>query len=80
MVDYQRNLFRTIELINLCFTLKSAYLRTQHPEASERDIRRMINAGIVRRKEAQWKLGGRPQDLLDIQLLRDAQRDANSIG
>jgi hypothetical protein len=55
MVNYQKNLARTIELTNLCFTLKAAWLRQQHPDAAEQDIRRMITAGTLRRKEATWK-------------------------
>ena len=50
----ERNLARTIELIDLCFKLKEAYLRQQHPEASPEKIRDLINQGILARKEQQW--------------------------
>ncbi len=48
------NLARTIELIDLCFKLKEAYLRRQHPEASPEEILDLINRGILARKEQQW--------------------------
>ncbi len=50
----EKNLARTIELIDLCFKLKEAYLRRQHPEASPEKIRDLINRGILARKEQQW--------------------------
>jgi len=52
----EHNLARTIELIDLCFKLKEAYLRQQHPEASPEKIRDLINRGILARKEQQWAL------------------------
>jgi hypothetical protein len=51
---YENNLVRTIELIDLCFMLKEAYLRQQHPDASPEKIRDLINCGILARKEKQW--------------------------
>jgi len=48
------NLARTIELIDLCFRLKEANLRRQHPEASPEKIRELISRGILARKERQW--------------------------
>ena len=54
MVNHQKNLARMVELVNLCFTLKAAWLRRLHPEAGAHDIRRMIAEGILRRKEAAW--------------------------
>ena len=50
----ENNLARTIELIDLCFKLKEAYLMRQHPEASPEKIRDLINRGILTRKEQQW--------------------------
>jgi hypothetical protein len=50
----ENNLARTIQLIDLCFKLKEAYLRQQHPEASPEKIRDLINRGILARKEQQW--------------------------
>jgi hypothetical protein len=50
----ENNLARTIDLIDLCFKLKEAYLRQQHPEASPEKIRDLINRGILARKEQQW--------------------------
>jgi hypothetical protein len=51
---YKQNLAKTLELIELCFTLKEAYLRQQHPLASPGEIRQMICQGILERKERQW--------------------------
>ena len=50
------NLARTIELIDLCFKLKEAYVGRWHPEASPEKIRDLINRGILARKEQQWAL------------------------
>lgn len=50
----ENNLDRTIELIDLCFKLKEAYLRRLHPEASSEEIRDLIDRGILARKEQQW--------------------------
>jgi len=81
----ENNLARTIELIDLCFRLKEAYLRQQHPEASSEKIRDLITRGILARKEQQWarpeglikmkELSNRPQDLLDIAALKEALND-----
>ena len=53
---HEDNLARTIALIDLCFKLKEAYLRQQHPEASPEKIRDLIDRGILARKERQWAL------------------------
>lgn len=81
----ENNLARTIELIDLCFKLKEAYLRQQHPEASPEKIRDLIDRGILARKEKQWALpenlirmkeiSNCPQDLLDIAALKEALND-----
>ena len=52
--DLNRNLARTLELIDLCFNLKEAYLRQQHPQAPPKEIRELIYRGILSRKEKQW--------------------------
>lgn len=82
---HEDNLARTIDLIDLCFKLKEAYLRQQHPEASPEKIRDLIDRGILARKERQWarpenlikmkELSNRPQDLLDIAALKEALND-----
>ena len=50
----ERNLARTLELIDLCFKLKEAYFKQRHPQASPKEIRAMIYHGILSRKEKQW--------------------------
>jgi hypothetical protein len=47
----ENNLGRSIELIDLCFKLKEAYLRQQHLEASPEKIRYLIDRGILAWKE-----------------------------
>jgi hypothetical protein len=51
---YEKNLAKMLELIDVCFQLKEAYHRQQHPQASPREIREMICRGILARKEQQW--------------------------
>ncbi len=51
---YKKNLAKTLELIDLCFQLKEAYLRQRHPSASPLEIRQVIYSGILARKERQW--------------------------
>lgn len=55
MEKYQQNLSRTLELIDLCFNLKQAYLRTKHPNATDSEIEELIYRGILTRKTNQWK-------------------------
>jgi hypothetical protein len=50
----ERNLARTIELIDLCFKLKELNLKRQHLGASPEEIRDLINRGILVRKEKKW--------------------------
>jgi hypothetical protein len=50
----ERNLAKTIELIDFCFKLKEAYLRQQHPDEPPEKIRNLIDQGILTRKERQW--------------------------
>jgi hypothetical protein len=98
----EKNLSRTLELIDLCFRLKETYFRLQHPGASPEKIHKLIYQGILARKEKQWtsrdpisltidgetiplarpeslirmkELSNRPQDLLDIAALKEAQDD-----
>jgi hypothetical protein len=46
---------KTLELTDLSFTLKKAYLNSRFPAESEEEIRRRIFNTLVRRKENQWK-------------------------
>ncbi len=55
MDRYQKNLAKSLELIEVCFDLKEAYLKTKYPEASQQDIKDMIYKGILLRKERQCK-------------------------
>jgi len=50
----ERNLVRTLELIDLCFKLKEAYMKQRHPQASPEKIREQIYQEILSRKEKQW--------------------------
>ena len=50
----ENNLSRTLELIDLCFRLKEAYIRQLQPQASPEKIRELIYQGIRARKEKQW--------------------------
>jgi len=52
----ERNLVKTLELIDLCFTLKEAFLKQQHPQATPEKIRELIYQGILTRKKKQWTL------------------------
>ena len=52
----ERNLARTLELIDVCFKLKESYLKQQYPQASPEKITEMIYQAILLRKESQWTL------------------------
>jgi hypothetical protein len=52
----ERNLVKTLELIDLCFTLKEAFLKQQYPQESPEKIRELIYQGILSRKKNQWTL------------------------
>jgi hypothetical protein len=52
--SYFLNLARTLELIDLCFKLKEAYLKQQNPQAPPEKIRELIYQGILSRKQKQW--------------------------
>jgi hypothetical protein len=52
----EKNLSRTLELIDLSFRLKEAYFRLLYPEASTERIQKLIYQGILARKEKQWTL------------------------
>lgn len=54
MPDYRHNLARTLELTQLCFDLKEAYLKSRNPDASQEQITRMLCDGISARKTAAW--------------------------
>jgi len=55
MNKYQKNLAKSLELIEVCFTLKQAYLKNKYPEAAQQDIKDMIYRGILSRKKRLWK-------------------------
>lgn len=52
---YLRNFRKSLALIDTCFTLKEAYLKSKHPGSSEETIRRMVYEDVLKRKERQWK-------------------------
>lgn len=58
MDKYQRNLGKSLELIDVCFNLKEAYLKQKHPATSQQEISAMIYQGILSRKKRQWKSPG----------------------
>ena len=43
----EKNLVKTLELIDLCFTLKEAFLKQQYSQASPEKIRELIYQGII---------------------------------
>ncbi|HBE04220.1 MAG TPA: hypothetical protein DC049_17350 [Spirochaetia bacterium] len=53
--DYNKNLAKTLEIIDTVFTLKAAWLEKTHPQWSCSDVKKEIYQGIIRRKEEQWK-------------------------
>ena len=55
MDKYQKNLAKSLELIDVCFNLKEAYLKQLYPGASQQDIDSKIYQGILSRKKGQWK-------------------------
>jgi len=55
---YRKNLAKSLELIDVCFNLKEAYLKQVYPGASQQDIDSMIFQGILSRKKRQWKSPG----------------------
>ena len=55
MKRFQKNLSKSLELIDACFNLKEAYLKQKYPEASQQEIIDMVYKGILLRKEKQWK-------------------------
>ena len=55
MDKYRKNLAKTLELIEVCFNLKQAYLEKRYPEASQQAIKDMIYKDILLRKGRQWK-------------------------
>lgn len=52
----EQNLVKTLELIDLCFKLKEAFLKQQYPQASPEKIWELIYQGILSRKKKQWTL------------------------
>lgn len=55
MDGYHKKLAKSLELIDICFNLKEAYLKQIYPEASQQKINSMIFKGILSRKKRQWK-------------------------
>ena len=55
---YQKNLAKSLELIDVCFNLKEAYLKQKYPATSQQEINAMIYQGILSRKKRQWKSPG----------------------
>lgn len=52
---YIRNLNKTLELTQVCFELKEAYLRKLHPGLKDEEIRELIYLEILKRKQNQWE-------------------------
>ena len=52
---YIRNLRKSLELTQVCFDLKEAYLRKIHPELTDVEIQELMYRGILQRKQNQWK-------------------------
>jgi hypothetical protein len=50
---YIRNLKKTLELTQVCFDLKEAYLRKTPPGLQDEEIRELVYRGIEKRN--QWK-------------------------
>jgi hypothetical protein len=55
MDKYQKNFYKTLELIQTCFDLKEAYLKSKYPAASPEEIRKLVYQQILERKTKQWK-------------------------
>jgi hypothetical protein len=55
MNKYEQKLKKTCDIIDTCFALKTAYIKSIHPEYSEKKIREEIFNSILDRKEKQWK-------------------------
>ncbi len=55
MKPYVENLLKTLELTDLSFTLKKAYLKSRFTDESEEKIIKRIFEALVKRKEKQWK-------------------------
>ncbi len=55
MKPYAENLFKTLELTDLSFTLKKAYLKSRFTDETEKEIRKRIFESLLIRKEKQWK-------------------------
>ena len=50
-----KNLYKTLELLDLCYSLKKEYFKSRFPEKTEREIEKELFKALVERKEAQWK-------------------------
>jgi hypothetical protein len=52
---YEKKLKKTCEIIDTCFTLKEAYIKSINPSCSQKEIEQIIYDEILQRKEDQWK-------------------------
>ncbi len=50
-----KNLYKTLELLDLGYALKKEYFKSRFPKKTEREIERELLKALVERKEAQWK-------------------------
>ncbi|MFC1504764.1 hypothetical protein ACFL6D_05040 [Spirochaetota bacterium] len=55
---YIQNFKKTMEIIDLCYTLKAAYIKKTNPGLSNKEVEHEIYKGIIRRKEEAWKYHG----------------------
>ena len=55
MNKYEQKLKKTCDIIDTCFSLKAAYLKSIHSAFSEEKIKKEIFDGILERKEELWK-------------------------
>jgi len=55
MNRYHKNFAKSLELIQICFDLKEAYLKQIYPQASQEHINRVIFQRMLSRKKSQWK-------------------------
>ena len=51
---YEKKLQKSQEITNSCRELRGAYLKTLHPELSEKEILKLIAKETLERKEKQW--------------------------
>ncbi len=59
MID---NLYKSGEILEAIYQLKYAYIQSNYPEKSHREIIKKIHEDMLQRKETQWK---KQQDSLE---------------